>query len=86
MGCLMLSGGREDPLYPRPPEPTDARPAGSPGLADSEDERGGIGENLCQPPLLLPLSRADVELPELPGLDAVPGFELPRVSGLWPKR
>jgi hypothetical protein len=49
--------------------PIDVRPADSPALPDpdSEDEREGIGENLCQPPpLLFPLSRADVEPPELP--------------------
>ena len=87
MGCLILSGGREDPPYPRPAEPIDVRPADSPGLPDSEDERGGIGENFCQPPLLLlPLWRVDVEPPELPGLSADPEFELPRVSALWPKR
>jgi len=55
------------------------RPADSPGLPDSEDARGGIGENFCQPPLLPP-SRPDVEPPELPGLDADPEFELPRAS------
>jgi hypothetical protein len=70
--------------------PIDVRPADSPGLPDSridsEDERGGIGENFCQPPL----SRAGVEPPELPDLGADPEFELPRVSeflpGFWPKR
>jgi len=36
--------------------------------------------------LLLPLSPADIEPPELPGLGADPEFELPRASGLWPKR
>ena|SRR5271167_2684794 len=40
----------------------------SPALADSEAERAGIGENFCQPPL--------------PGLEADPAFELPRVSAL----
>jgi hypothetical protein len=62
------------------------RPLAPPGLADSEDEREGIGENFCQPPLLLPLPRAVVELAELPGLDADPEFELARVSDLWPER
>ncbi len=71
MGCLILSGGRDDddPPYPRPAaeaEPREEpyalrsslRPADSPALPapDSADERGAIGENLCQPPLLLPLS------------------------------
>jgi hypothetical protein len=59
--------------------PIDARPADWPALVGS-DERGGIGENFCQPPLLLPRSRAGVELPELPGLGAEPLLELPRVS------
>jgi hypothetical protein len=64
------------------------RPADSPALPDpdSEDERGAIGENFCQPPLLPPLSRAVVELPELPALDAEPAFELPRVSEPWLER
>lgn len=94
MGCLMLSGGREDPPYPRPSEPmlreepfeprfsappVGVRPAASP-LPDSAEERGDIGENFCQPPpLLLPPSRAAVELP---GLAAEPAFELPRDSAL----
>ncbi len=71
----MLSGGREDPPYPRPAEPIDARPADSPALPDSADERGAIGENLCQPPLLPLLSRAGVEPPELPDLVTDPAFE-----------
>lgn len=38
------------------------RPPGSPpredsARLDSDDERGDIGENFCQPPLLLPLAR-----------------------------
>lgn len=67
--------------------PADVRPADPPGPADSEDERGAIGENFCQPPpLLLPLSRAAVEPPELPGLGADPEFELPCVSELWLER
>jgi hypothetical protein len=45
----------------------DVRPAASPVLADSEDERA-IGENLCQPPP----SRAPVELPLLAVSRAVP--------------
>jgi len=55
----------------------EARPADSPALADDsvEDERAGIGENFCQPPL-----RAAAEPPELPGLPADPEFELPRAS------
>jgi hypothetical protein len=36
-----------------------------------------MGENLCQPPLLLPLSRAGVEPLELPGRGADPQGELP---------
>lgn len=36
-----------------------------------------MGENLCQPPLLLPLSRAGVEPVALPGRGADPQFELP---------
>lgn len=40
-----------------------------------------MGENLCQPPLPLPASRAGIDLVELPGLGAEPQFELPRVSG-----
>jgi hypothetical protein len=65
-------GLREEPYEPRssvrPDDvgPIDVRPPGPPGLADSEDERGGIGENFCQPPpLLLPRSRAAVEPLEL---------------------
>lgn len=81
---------REEPYEPR----LSARPADSPALpdalalpdsltlADSDDERAGIGENFCQPPLLPPPSRAEVEPPELPALDADPTFELPRVSTL----
>jgi hypothetical protein len=34
------------------------RPAASPALADSEDERGAMGENRCHPPPLAPPSRA----------------------------
>jgi len=63
----------------------DGRPAGSPRV-DSDDEREGIDENFCQPPLLLPLSRAGAAPPELPGLGAEPQFELPRVSEFWPER
>ncbi len=48
-------------------------------LDDSEEERAVIGENFCQPPLLL-ISRAEVELPELPGRGADPEFKLPRAS------
>lgn len=61
----------------------DVRPDDSPALLDSEeeDERGAIGENFCQPPLL-PLSRVVVDPPELPGLAAEPAFELPRDSKL----
>jgi len=79
---------REEPYEPRSSvRPGAVRPADPLGLADSEDERGGIGENFCQPPPLLPpLSRTDVEPPELPGLGADPEFELPRVSAFWPKR
>jgi hypothetical protein len=103
----MLSGGREDPLYPRPSElyprpsepglreapceprssvrPIELRPDGSPDLPgsrlDSEDERGGMGENFCQPPPLV-LPRDDVGL-ELPGLAAAP--ELLLVSVPWLK-
>jgi hypothetical protein len=66
------------------------RPLDSPGLddsrIDSEDEREGIGENFCQPPLLLPLSRALVDAPELPDLGVDPEFALARVSGPWPER
>ena len=91
MGCLMLSGGREDPLYPRPSEAefreeryeprSSVRPADPLPRVVSEDGRDGIGENFCQPPpLLLPLSRPVVEPPELPDLLAEPQFELPRVS------
>lgn len=67
----------------------------APGRADSEDERGAIGENFCQPPpLLLPRSRALAEPPELPNLGADAEFELPRASeslsglfpGLWLER
>jgi hypothetical protein len=36
-----------------------------------------MGENLCQPPLLLPLSRDGVAPPELPGRGAEPQVELP---------
>jgi len=36
--------------------------------------------------LLLPLSRAVVELPELPALAAEPAFALPRVSEPWLER
>jgi hypothetical protein len=48
----------------------DARPADSLALPDSprpgsEDERGVIGENFCQPPLLLPPPREPAELPLL---------------------
>lgn len=46
---------------------------------DSEEDRG-IGENLCQLPPLLLLSRAGAE-PEVPALGAELQFELPRVSG-----
>jgi hypothetical protein len=62
--------------------PDDARPDDSPALLDSaeEEERGAIGENFCQPPLLP--SRAVVEPPELPGLAAESAFELPRDSKL----
>jgi len=64
------------------------RPDDSPALPDSEEEeRGAIGVNFCQPPLLL--SRAVVDPPELPGLAAEPVFELPRDSKLrselWPE-
>lgn len=62
------------PLYGLAPD--------APGRADSEDDRGGIGVNRCQPPL----SRVVVELFELPGLGAETAFELPRDSELWPKR
>jgi len=97
MGCLILSGGREDPPLPRPFEADpredpyeprfSLRPADSLALldslarADSEAERDGIGENFCQPPLL-PLSRAMVELP---GRAVEPTFELPRVSAPLPE-
>jgi hypothetical protein len=82
MGCLMLSGGRDGPLYPRPSEPyprltgpelrdepyelrSSPRPIAS-GRAGPEDGREGMGENVCQPPrLLLPPSRAELELPML---------------------
>ena len=37
--------------------------------------------NFCQLPLLPPFPRATGEPPELPGLGAVPQFELPRASG-----
>jgi len=60
------------------PRPADSPDLPDSDLPDSEDDRGGIGENFCQPPLLL-FSRPDVE-PELPGLDADPEFELPRAS------
>jgi len=73
------------------PRPIDSGGLGDSGRADPEDEREGIGENLCQPPpLLLPFSRAGVEPLQLPVLGADPEFELPRVSALlselWPKR
>src|SRR5271169_4375838 len=81
---------RDEPLEPR----FSVRPADSPDLPDSEDDRGAIGENFCQPPLLPPLSRALADPPELPDLGADAEFELPRVSeplsglfpGLWLER
>ena len=38
----------------------DARPPASPERADSEDGRGAIGENRCQPPLLPPSRPPDM--------------------------
>ena len=61
--------------------PIDVRPLDSTDLLDSEAERAGIGENFCQPPLLLPPSRAVVD-----PLGLAAEFELPRASALWPKR
>ena len=69
---------RAEPYEPRfPVLPIDSPVLPDSVLPDSADERGAIGENFCQPPLLLPLSRA---LVEPLGLDAEFEFELPRVS------
>lgn len=64
--------------------PIDVRPADSPALPDSdlpdsEDDRGVIVENFCQPPLL-PFARPAIDPLELPDLDADPRFELPLAS------
>ena len=57
----------DSPVLPDPPVLADSDLVDS-DLVDSEDERAGIGENFCQPPLPLLPSRAEVEPPELPGL------------------
>ncbi len=77
----MLPDGRpiDDPPIDDPP-PIDPRPADSPDRPDSEDDRGGIDENFCQPPLLP--SRPGDEPPALPDLDADSALELPRASKL----
>jgi len=89
--------GFPPPLYPRPSEPGERepeepydprfsaaplyeRPAG-PSAEPPDDERGGIGVNFCQPPLLAPPpSRPDGEFTGLLGRGAEPQLELPRVS------
>jgi len=64
----------------------DGLPADSPRAdserVDSEDARGGIGVNLCHPPLL---PRVAAEPLELPGLGAEPMFDLPLTVPVVPR-
>jgi len=63
-----------EPRFSEPPPIEDDRPV------CSAEERGAMGVNFCQPPLLAaPPSRPASE-PVLPGLDAEPILELLRVS------
>ena len=71
--------GRPIEELPIDEPPIDPRPADSPDLTGSEDDRGGMDENLCQPPLL-PFARPDVAAPELPGRYAVPELADPPKS------
>lgn len=61
-------------MEPRPAD-SPTRPASD--LPEPADDRGDIGENFCQPPLL-PFSRPEIDPPELPDLEANPEF--PRAS------
>lgn len=56
----------------RPWLPIDSRPPDAPLRPASEDERGAIGVNFCQPPLLPLLPREAIAPPALPGRFTAP--------------